>query len=163
VKGLGVKIESCAPGVEDPIPTFELKSALPPTFNIEETVVEPVTAKLVEVAPWSDVPPETVSEESVVALAVRVPSVAPPVALNWPVTVVEPVTARDVEVAPCVERPWRVVRPSTLSVPLALRVLPTLSSPASVVEAVTNRLVEVAPPEIVSPPPSVPLPIVEEA
>ena len=57
MKGLGVKIESCAPGVEDPIPTFELKSALPPTFNIEETVVEPVMARLVEVAPANVAPP----------------------------------------------------------------------------------------------------------
>ena len=41
-----------------------------------------MTAKLVEVAPWSDVAPETVSEDSVLAPAVTVPRVAPPVALN---------------------------------------------------------------------------------
>ena len=51
MKGLGVKIESCAPGVEDPTPTFELKSALPPTLRTLLIVEEPVTAKLVEVAP----------------------------------------------------------------------------------------------------------------
>ena len=45
-------------------------------------VVDPVTAKLVEVAPWSDVAPDTVREESVEAPAVSAPSVAPPVALN---------------------------------------------------------------------------------
>jgi len=62
-------------------------------------VVEPVTANEVEVAPWSEVPPETVREESVVAPAVREPRVAPPVALNWPETVVEPLIASAVPVA----------------------------------------------------------------
>ena len=82
MNGLRVKIESCAVGVEEPIPTFELKIPLPPTFKTDETVVEPVTARLVEVAPCSDVAPETVSEERVVAPAVSEPRVAPPVALN---------------------------------------------------------------------------------
>jgi len=58
-----------------------------------------VTANEVEVAPWSEVPPETVREESVVAPAVREPRVAPPVALNWPETVVEPLIASAVPVA----------------------------------------------------------------
>jgi len=51
-------------------------------FNSEEIVVEPVTASEVDVAPWSEVAPETVSDESVVAPAVIEPNVAPPVALN---------------------------------------------------------------------------------
>ena len=69
------------------MPPFATVSALarltaPPTLRTEEMVVEPVTARLVDVAPCSDVAPETVSEERVVAPAVTVPSVAPPVALN---------------------------------------------------------------------------------
>ena len=41
-----------------------LRFVWPPTFNTDETVVEPRTASEVEVAPWSEVSPVIVSEES---------------------------------------------------------------------------------------------------
>ena len=101
-----------------------------------------------------------VAKKAVVVAWVEVakPKSAPPSALKVPVIVVEPVTASEVEVAP-----WSEVPPRTVSAPLALSVLPTVSVEESVVEPVTKRLVEVAPPEMVRPPPSVPLPMVEEA
>jgi len=58
------------------------KRTVPSALKLLEMVVEPVTAKLVEVAPWSDVAPDTERDESVEAPAVSEPSVAPPVALN---------------------------------------------------------------------------------
>jgi len=97
-----------------------------------------VTANEVEVAPWSEVPPETVREESVVAPAVREPRVAPPVALNWPETVVEPVTARLVDVAPLSDVP-----PSTVSAALRLVAPPTFKLEEMVVEPVIAKLVVV--------------------
>ena len=57
------------------------------------------------------VTPVTLSEASVVAPAVRVPKVAPPVALNWPVMVEEPVTARLVVVPLWREKVPPVMRP----------------------------------------------------
>jgi len=59
--------------------------APPVAFNSDEIVVEPVTAKLVEVAPFSDVPPSTVSA------ALRL--VAPATFKTEPM-VEEPVTAK---------------------------------------------------------------------
>ena len=64
---------------------------VPPTLSAPLMVDEPLTAKLVEVAPWSDVPPSTVSDP--LALS------APPM-FKRDASVVEPVTAKvPVEVA----------------------------------------------------------------
>ena len=122
------------PFVPKKLPRVDEAEYKPPNaFNIEEIVVEPVTASEVEVAPWRLVAPVTVSDESVVAPAVTEPKVAPPVALNWPETVVEPVTAKLVEVAPVVVSP-----------PLnTCKLLQVLRSESSVVEAVLSVAVMV--------------------
>ena len=55
----------------------------PPMFRTLLMVEEPVTAKDVEVAPWRDVAPFTVSEANVPRpVEERVPKVAPPTALS---------------------------------------------------------------------------------
>jgi hypothetical protein len=117
---------------------------VPTALRLEAIVVEPVTAREVEVAPCREVGPVTESEDSVARpLEVSEPKVAPPTALSCEEMVVEPSTAREVEVAACsdvapvTERDARLVAPA-VSPP---RVAPptAFNCPATVVEAVTAR------------------------
>ena len=93
-------IEKRAEGDEEPTPTSELKKALPPTFSVEFSVVEPVTVRAEVVALVSEtkppltalkIPPivedaEMESEPEVVAL----PKKLLPRELKALLTVVEP-------------------------------------------------------------------------
>ena len=80
--------------------TVEFALSVPPRFNTLEIVVDPVTAKLVEVAPESDEPPETVRPPEMRALPVVV---APPFIVRPPVCVPLPIVDDALTMMPIVE------------------------------------------------------------